>query len=151
MSACDRCQPIGSYRRRNTTSRRGRNGFKSPAAGIKGLIMLLQRSFRKGTAELTYRNRDNGSKLGRLNCKSGGSCELCSRIRESRDSNLNGVTCYSDRIFVCYFLHLLKPVVNITLSTPRPVLQTALVSYVQPSFHPISQYVKICGWFSVVK
>jgi len=30
--------------------------------------MLLRHSFRKGTAELTYRNRDMGSKPGRLNC-----------------------------------------------------------------------------------
>jgi len=40
---------------------------KRPVAGIKELIKLLQPSFRKGTAELTYRNRDMGSKLGRLN------------------------------------------------------------------------------------
>jgi len=46
---------------------------KQPAARIKGLIKLLRRSFRKGTAELTYRNWDMGSKLGRLNFKFGGS------------------------------------------------------------------------------
>jgi len=53
-----------------------------------------------------------GSKLGRLNFKFGGSWELCSRIWESRDSNLNRVTGYSDRIFVCYFLHFRKPIVG---------------------------------------
>ena len=41
---------------------------KHLASGIKGLIMLLRPSFRKGTAELTYRNRDMGSILVRLDC-----------------------------------------------------------------------------------
>jgi hypothetical protein len=109
---------------------------KRLASGIKGLIMLLRPSFRKGTAELTYRNRDMGSKLVRLDCKSGGSWELCSRIWESRDSNFNGVTGYSSRIFICYFLHLLKPVVDITLSTPRPVLQTGTCLLLITKFPP---------------
>lgn len=111
---------------------------KCPAEGIKGLIQLLGRSVRKGTAELTYRNRDMGSKLGRLNWKFGGSWELCSRIWESCDSNLNRVTGYSDRIFVGYFLHLRKTVVDYPLA-PRPVLQTGtcllLITKSPPPFH----------------
>jgi hypothetical protein len=75
---------------------------KRPAAGIKGLINLLRRSFRKRTAELTYRNRVMGSKLSSLNCKFGVSWELCSRIWGSRDSNFNRVTGYSDRILLLF-------------------------------------------------
>lgn len=109
---------------------------KCRAAGIKGLIKLLRRSCRKGTAELTYRNWDMGPKPGRLNCKFGGSWELCSCIWESRDSNLSGVTGYTDRIFFPYFLHLRKPVVDITLSAPRPVLQTGTCLLLITKFSP---------------
>ena len=68
MSACDRCQPIGSYRRRNTTSRRGRNGITISCCGDKGLI-LPWHSFRKGNHVLTYRIRDTGSRPDNLNGK----------------------------------------------------------------------------------
>jgi hypothetical protein len=53
---------------------------KCSAEGIKGLIQLLRRAFRKGTAELTYRNRDMGFKLGRLNLSlvDRGSCAVIS-------------------------------------------------------------------------
>lgn len=106
MSACDRCQPIGSYRRRNTTSRRGRNGITISCCGDKGLI-LPWHSFRKGNHVLTYRIRDTGSRPDNLNGKFVwivGAVE--SYLGGSR---LESEPCY--RLFrsnFCYFLHFHK-------------------------------------------